>query len=252
MSILVFIFGLLMGSFYNVVGLRLLKRESIIKPRSHCPNCKYQLKWYENIPVVSFLFLKGKCKNCKNKISYMYILIELLTAFLFLFSYRIFGLSPNFFIALVISSLISIIFITDIKEMIILDEALVTSAFLIFIIKIISYGIRDALLSLFSGSVVFLFIYGIMLFGNFLFKKESLGGGDIKLSFISGMILGIPLGIFYIIFASFLAFPYAIYLSIKKKEGILPFGPFLAVSLYLTYTNTDFIIKLIKDILYLY
>ncbi|HHX33437.1 MAG TPA: prepilin peptidase [Mollicutes bacterium] len=248
MSIFIFVFGLLMGSFYNVVGLRLLKNESIVKPRSHCPKCKYQLKWYENIPVFSFLFLKGKCKNCNINISFMYISIEILTGVLFLISFHLFGITEQFFISLVISSLVVLIFITDSKEMIILDEVLITGGILIFIIKLIYGGIISALSSIFYGFVVFLFVYGIMLFGNFIFKKESMGGGDIKLSFISGMILGIPLGIFYLVLASFLAFPYAVYISFKNKEGILPFGPFLAISLFLTYANYDFILNILKNL----
>lgn len=249
MIIFIFILGLLLGSFYNVVGIRLLKNESIVKPRSHCPKCQHQLSWYENIPVISYLFLLGKCKNCKQKISLMYPAMELLTALLFMVSYLLFGISEEFFIAIIISSLVVLIFITDSKDMIILDEAIIGSGVLIFIIKIIFEGIIAALASISYGFLIFIFIFSFMLFGNFIFKKESLGGGDIKLSFIAGMVLGIPLGIFYVILGSFLAFPYAIYVSIKNEDGILPFGPFLAVSLLLCYCNSDMILEFLKALL---
>ena len=115
MEIIIIILGLVLGSFYNVVGLRIPNGESIIKPGSHCPKCNHKLSWYENIPVLSYIFLGGKCKNCKQKISIIYPIIEILTSFLFYISYKIFGLSEEFFISLVISSLVVIIFVSVIK-----------------------------------------------------------------------------------------------------------------------------------------
>ncbi len=249
MELFIFIFGLILGSFYNVVGIRLLKKESIVKPGSHCPKCKTFLSWYENIPVLSYIFLKGKCKHCGESISRIYPTMELLTGLLFLFSYLLYGLTPEFFISLVISSLIVIIFITDTKEMIILDESILVSGTLILIINILFFGIKAALVSLLSGLGIFAIMYVLMIMGNNIFKKESLGGGDIKLSFVAGMTLGFPLGIFYIVLASFLAFPYALYVSIKNKANMLPFGPFLAVSIFITYTNQALIIEILKVLL---
>lgn len=246
MYILIFIIGLLLGSFYNVVGLRLPKKESIITPSSHCPKCDHKLSWYENIPVISYILLRGKCKSCKGKISLIYPMMEILTGVLFLISYLLFGISVNFYISLIISSLIVLIFITDSKYMIILDEALLISGLLIFILKLIYSGLIPALISLGHGLIIFIFVYSIMLFGNYVFKKESLGGGDIKLSFIAGMVLGIPVGIFYVILASFLAFPYAVYVSIKNEDGMLPFGPFLVASLFLSFCNSEMIIEFLK------
>lgn len=249
MIIFIFVLGLLLGSFYNVVGIRLLKKESIVKPRSHCPKCNHQLSWYENIPVISYIFLLGKCKNCKEKISLMYPAMELLTAVLFTVSYLLFDLTGQFYISIIISSLVVLIFITDSKEMIILDEALIASGILIFIVKIIFEGISPALASISYGLFIFIFIFSFMIFGNLVFKKESLGGGDIKLSFIAGMVLGIPLGIFYVILGSFLAFPYAIYVSIKNEDGVLPFGPFLVASLFLCYCNSEMILEFLRALL---
>ncbi len=239
MEIFIFIIGLIFGSFYNVVGLRLPEGESIIKPGSHCSKCNHKLSWYENIPVLSYIFLKGKCKNCKQKISFIYPAIELLTGVLFTASYIIFGLTYEFAIALILSSLVSIIFVSDSKYMIINDSPLIISGILITIIKIISLGLKETIYSILSGLLIFIIVYLLMLLGNFLFKKESLGGGDIKLSFIAGLTLGPILGVFYIILASFLAFPYAMYISVKGEEGMLPFGPFLVTSMLLLYFNSD-------------
>ncbi len=249
MAIFIFILGLLLGSFYNVVGIRLLKNESIISPRSHCRKCNHQLSWYENIPIISFVFLLGKCKKCKKPISFIYPAMELLTGILFLLSYLLFGITGEFFISIIIGSLVVLIFITDTKDMIILDQALIASGLFIFIVKIIFEGILAALASITYGFIIFIFVLALMLMGNFIFKKESLGGGDIKLSFIAGMVLGVPLGIFYVILGSFLAFPYAMYVSIKNEDGMLPFGPFLAVSMLLCYCNSEFIIEFFKALL---
>lgn len=249
MEIMFFIIGLIFGSFYNVVGLRLPNNESIIKPGSHCPKCKHKLSWYENIPVISYIFLRGKCKRCKQKISFIYPAIELLTGILFLSSYLVFGLTYDCAIAIILSSLVSIIFVSDSKYMIINDSPLLISGIIIVIIKIINEGLKEGLYSILSGLLIFGIVYALMLLGNFLFKRESLGGGDIKLSFIAGLSLGPVLGIFYIILASFLAFPYAMYISVKGEEGMLPFGPFLATSMLLLYFNSGLAQTFIKALL---
>ena len=248
MLIIMFILGLVLGSFYNVVGLRLPKGESIVFPSSHCLNCNHKLSWYENIPLLSFIFLKGKCRSCKEKISIIYPLIELLTGVLFALTYYIYGLNVNLLIGLILVSLVVVIFVSDSKYMIILDSPLVISSVLIFLIKLINEGVKSSLISVVHGLIVFILVYFLMLFGNFIFKKESLGGGDIKLSFISGLVLGPYLGAFYIVLAAFLAFPYAIYITIKNKDNLLPFGPFLASSLLIIFYNQDVFINFFKTL----
>ena len=249
MEVLVFITGLMFGSFYNVVGLRLPNGESIAWPGSHCPKCNHKLSWYENIPLFSYLFLDGKCKSCHEPISIMYPLIELLTGTLFLICYLIFGLTENFIIGLILSSLVSIIFVSDSKYMLILDSPLIIGSILILLIRYINHGITPVWQSLLSGLLVFGLMLGLMLFGNFIFKKETMGGGDIKLSFVAGLALGPILGTFYIVLGAFLAFPYALYITITKKENMLPFGPFLALSMLLIYFNMDKFLDFIYYIL---
>lgn len=249
MAVYIFILGLLLGSFYNVVGMRLSKSESIVFPGSHCPKCNHKLKWYENIPLISYILLRGKCKGCHTNISVWYPAIELLTALLFLISYYTFGLTTNLIISLTISSLVSIIFVSDINYMIILDSPLVVSSIIILLTKLILISPQAALQSLLSGILIFIVMYIIMLIGNLLFKTESLGGGDIKLSFVAGLVLGPKLGIFYIVLGAFLAFPYAIYITIRNKNNMIPFGPFLVTSILIIYLNYNFFIEFINTLL---
>ena len=244
----IFIIGAIFGSFYGVVGTRLPEGKSIVKPRSHCEKCGHILKWYENIPILSYIFLGGLCKKCKNPIGFVYFLTELLSGCLFALCYKVFGISYEFFIAVILSSLVIIIFVSDSKYMIINDSPLIVSAILIFIIKWLDTGILSALMSLVYGLIIFGVAYLLMLFGSLAFKQEALGGGDIKLSFVAGMVLGVKLGILYIVLASFLAFPYAVYVTLKNKDNMLPFGPFLVSSLLIIYLNMNIISEIIKVI----
>ena len=244
----IFVIGAIFGSFYGVVGTRLPEGKSIVKPRSHCEKCGHILKWYENIPILSYIFLGGLCKKCKNSIGFVYFLTELLSGCLFALCYKVFGISYEFFTAVILSSLVIIIFVSDSKYMIINDSPLIVSAILIFIIKWLNTGIVSALMSLVYGLIIFGVAYLLMLFGSLAFKQEALGGGDIKLSFVAGMVLGVKLGILYIVLASFLAFPYAVYVTLKNKDNMLPFGPFLVSSLLIIYLNMNIISEIIKVI----
>lgn len=244
----IFIIGAIFGSFYGVVGTRLSEEKSIVKPGSHCEKCGHYLKWYENIPLLSYIFLGGHCKKCKTPIGFVYFMTELLSGCLFALCYKVFGISYEFFIAVILSSLVIIIFVSDSKYMIINDSPLIVSAILIFIIKWLDTGILSALMSLVYGLIIFGVAYLLMLFGSLAFKQEALGGGDIKLSFVAGMVLGVKLGILYIVLASFLAFPYAVYVTLKNKDNMLPFGPFLVSSLLIIYLNMNIISEIIKVI----
>ena len=246
MLYLMFIIGAIFGSFYGVVGTRLPEGKSIVKPGSHCENCGHILKWYENVPILSYIFLGGLCKKCKKPIGFVYFMTELLSGALFALCYKVYGINYNLYLSLIISSLVIIIFVSDSKYMIINDSPLVISSILVFIIKFICSGYKVALMSIFDGLIIFLVAYLLMLFGKMLFKQEALGGGDIKLSFVAGMFLGIKFGILYIVLASFLAFPYAIYITIKNKDNMLPFGPFLVSSLLIVFLNMNMFNEMLK------
>lgn len=235
MYFLIFILGSIMGSFYYCMGERLCNNKSLIKPSSHCEYCGHILKWYELIPLISYIFLRGKCSKCQNKLSIKYFLSEILTGVLFLISYLRFGLTYQFIVMLVISSLLVLIFITDFKYLIILDSPLVVSCLILFIARFYLFGIKNALINLSYGLFIFLAMLFLSYLGKFLFKKEALGGGDIKLSFVIGMILGVRFGLLSIVFSTFLALPYAIASMILKKDNVLPYGPFLISSVFIVY-----------------
>lgn len=247
--IYLFIVGLFFGSFYNVVALRLSNNESIIFPGSHCVNCNHKLSWYELIPVFSYIGLKGKCKKCKVHISIQYPLIEILTGLLFALSYYIFGFTINTLISIVISSLVIITLVSDFKYMIILDEALIICGLFLGVLFFIQGGVAKLGHQLLYGILLFLLVLLIKLLGDRAFKQESLGWGDVKLSFIAGMSLGLKVGVIYIFVASFLALPYALFCTIRKKEAIVPFGPFLVLSMLVLYWNMDNVLLFIKTML---
>lgn len=237
--ILVFLSGASFGSFYFVVAERLLKGESIVSPPSHCTNCKRRLKWYELIPVFSFIFLKGKCKTCNTKIGINSLITEIFTGILFVISLYKYSISPEFLIAIILASILILVCLTDFSEYIILDEVIITASIAIITLYMVSFGINYTLVHIVSGLLLFVFMYLLKLFGDKVFKKESLGGGDIKLSFVIGMATSFRLGLIVLIISSFLAFPYAIITTKYKKTNEVPFGPFLASALFIVYINAD-------------
>lgn len=230
-----FIIGAVMGSFYHVVATRLANDESIVFPGSHCPVCNYYLKWYENIPILSYIFLKGECSHCHSKIPLSYLVSEIITGLLFMACFHSFGFSVKFFIALIFISSLIIVIISDIEYMIILDEVLIFSSFVIIVIYLFSNGftkegITETMYHIYSGFGAFLAMYSIKILGDKLFKKESLGGGDIKLMFLFGLVIGFPMAICTIFLATFIAFPVALIIMFSDKENIIPFGPFLSIA----------------------
>jgi len=231
-----FILGTIFGSFYHVVGYRLPKGESLLKPKhSYCTNCGKKLKWYELIPIVSYIIQLGKCRNCHEKISVFYPFIELVTGALFAVSFYSFGISYELIISLTLVSLFSIVIVSDLNYMIIPDEVTFTAAIIIIIVNFLNLGLKDGLLQLGSGVITFTVMYLIMLLGNFIFKKESLGGADIKLMFVSGLVLHPILGIFVIFIASCIALPISIIIYVINKEHIIPFGPFIVAAILLLF-----------------
>lgn len=243
-----FIIGAVLGSFYMVVGDRLPNNESIVTPRSHCSKCNHILSWYELIPIVSYIMQGGKCKNCHTKLPISYMLIEILSGTLFALSYYLYGFNYEFFMSIIISSLLIIIYVSDFKYLIINDEPLIIAITLSIITNFIFLGTIKGLYLIISGLVMFIFMYLVKLFGDKAFKRESLGGGDIKLAFFIGCTLGLRLAFVSLIIASFLALPYASYYVVKKQEREIPFGPFLITGVLITFMLSNqirFVLELI-------
>ena len=233
--VLLFVLGLVMGSFFMVVGTRLPKNESIVKPRSHCDNCGHILKWYELIPVLSYVIQMGRCSKCHTKLSPMYPFIEVLNGFLYSLSYALYGFSYEMIAFMVISSILILIFVSDFQYMIILDEPLIIGSIIILLLKLYYFGFPTFTRSIYSGLIMFVFMLVIKLCGDKVFKRESLGGGDIKLVTFFGFVFGVRLSFVSVVFGSFLAFPYAIFLSLAKKDREVPFGPFLILGLLIVF-----------------
>lgn len=228
-----------MASFYGVLATRFPEGKSIIKPRSHCDSCGETLKWYDLLPIISFLFQKGKCHYCKTKLPIYEPIVELATGLLFMISFFYYGFGYSFYISLILISLLILIFISDFKYMIILDSPLVISGILIFFLKWVYFDIKTACFSLLYGVILFLFMFFIGFLGKIIFKKDALGGGDIKLSFIIGMVVGIPHGFVVLMLSTFLALPYATFSLLTHSSHEVPYGPFLISSLCLVFLYFD-------------
>jgi len=232
-SSFIFISGLLIGSFLNVIIYRIPVNKSIVTPRSSCTDCGHQIAWWENIPVISYLLLGGKCFSCKTKISIQYPIVELLTALLFYQTFKYFGLTlTTLFIVSYLSIIVAITFI-DLDHYIIPNGLLIAT---LFPIAGIIFTYTDRLVfSLFGGlalGIGFLFIRGL---GNIVFKKESMGMGDIKYAACIGLLLGWKVGIVAVALAFVSASIYTIALLPFKKLSLgtqVPFGPFLSLGVY--------------------
>lgn len=245
--ICLFLIGAILASFYGVVATRLPRGKSIITPRSHCENCNHTLAWYELVPILSFLFLRGKCKECKKKLPLYEPLMELICGLLFMGAYLYYGISYSFFVSLLLISLFFLIYISDLKYMIILDSPLIITVISVFLLKWIYYGINTALWSIAEGLALFLFFLAIGFLGKRMFHREALGGGDIKFAFLMGMILGIPHAFMALVLSTFLALPYATFSLLRTEEKEVPYGPFLVSALCLVfffYDKFSYILKL--------
>ena len=231
--------GMVVGSFLNVCICRMPKNESVVTPPSHCPQCSYQIRWYDNIPVLSYLFLRGRCRGCGVRISLQYPLVELINGVLTLLLYLRFGPTVAFAVLFLFCSSLVVITFIDIEHQIIPDEISLSGIVIGFILSffIKGHSWTNSLLGiLLGGGSLLLVAYGYQL----LTGKDGMGGGDIKLLAMMGAFLGwkaIP----FIIFASSLVgsiVGVSIMLLQKKDSKLaIPFGPYLAFGaiLYIFY-----------------
>ncbi|MFC5466744.1 prepilin peptidase [Lederbergia graminis] len=232
MTILFFLYGLLFGSFYNVVGLRVPKKQSIIRPRSACPSCGRTLSFLELMPVVAYVIQLGKCKNCGKRISPIYPIMELTTGLLFALAYIKIGWSFELVIALTLISLLVIITVSDLTYMLIPDKVLLVFTG-IFIIELIIEPLSPWWDSLAGAAVAF-----IMLLAIAIISKGGMGGGDIKLFTVLGLVLGVKLVFVSFFFANLIgAIIGIIGMAIGKieRKKPIPFGPFIAIGTIIAY-----------------
>jgi leader peptidase (prepilin peptidase)/N-methyltransferase len=223
--------GLLVGSFLNVCICRMPKGESVVFPPSHCPNCDYRIRWYDNIPLVSYLvLLRGKCRGCGTRISLQYPVVELLNGLLTLALFLRFGPTLLFLALFLFCSALVVITFIDLEHQIIPDEISLSGIVIGFVFAFFLPGHSwlDSLLGiLLGGGSLLLVAYGY----QWLTGKEGMGGGDIKLLAMMGAFLGWK-SILFIIFASSLVGSVigVTIMMIQKKDSKLaiPFGPYLA------------------------
>lgn len=231
-AVALFCYGLIVGSFLNVCIYRLPRRKSIISPRSHCPQCSRPIPWYDNIPLLSFLLLKGKCRFCGSPISYIYPLVEFATAFFFLVTYLKWGLSLQLVIdVLFICLLIALLFI-DLFHYILPNSVTIPGLVLGFALSFINQRISwlESLWGILLGGGMLL---GISLFYHYVKKIEGMGMGDVKMMAMIGAFLGWKLTLLTLILGSFLGALVGITIIIKTKESLkkqLPFGSFLSLA----------------------
>ena len=243
--IIFFILGLFFGGLYTVIGSRLAEDDYHFFPY-RCKECSHSLSFFDSIPIFSYLFLKGKCTYCHKPIDIMEILMEFFTGILFAVSYYSFGFSYELLIALGIVSLLIIITVSDLNYLIIPDEVLLFFAIYFIIFQFLSSGISGVITHILTGVFLFLLMYVIMWFGEKALKKESLGGGDVKMMFLFGLVLDPLLGTIAVFLGSVLALPMSLFLLYKNHEKVIPFGPFLLIAftfLYFTKITPSMIIS---------
>lgn len=228
----IFVIGLFLGSFFNVVGIRVANKESLLG-RSHCPNCGKTLGPLELFPIAGYVILKGKCKQCKTKIALKYPLMELITGLLFVSSFVFLQQNMVEYVLIVLFiSLMVIITVSDMYYQTIPDIFLIIFLPFIFVLRI--YNPIDMWYDGIIGGVVgFGFLFFIALYGKIRFKKDAMGGGDIKLYFIIGIVLGYQTVILSLFFAALFGLLYSI--ATRKKSGHMPFVPFIFAGSMLTY-----------------
>ncbi len=243
---LLFLGGLIVGSFLNVLIHRLPRDESIVKPRrSFCPACGHGIAWHDNIPVLSFVFLLGRCRYCHQGISWRYPLVELASGGLWVGSWIWSGGSPLFWIGVIFISLLLVGLVTDFETGLIPDQITLGGAlaglgasFLypeLHETPITFGGLKEGAIGLLAGGGA---IYLTGLAGNWIFQRElmkrgleqSMGGGDVKLLAMIGAFLGWEKALLTFFTAPFLGLPFALYQRFAKKEAVIPYGPFLSVA----------------------
>lgn len=241
--IYVFVLGAVVGSFLNVCISRLPDRQSIVKPRSRCPKCENAIAWYDNLPIISFIILRAKCRHCGEPISFQYPIIELLTAALFVLVMHNFTNIPAIVIYMVFTSALVVITFIDLEHYIIPDEISLPGVVIGLLLsllpdtvtggQLVTSSVVDSLIGCVVGGGL---LYLTALFSLVAFKKEGMGGGDIKLLAMVGAFLGWKMALMTIVVGSvFGAFVGValILLRLKVRGDYIPFGPYLALGAFL-------------------
>ncbi|MFH0840340.1 MAG: prepilin peptidase [Candidatus Omnitrophota bacterium] len=237
LKIFIFMMGSVVGSFLNVCIHRLPRSESIVYPPSHCVNCNNRLRWYDNIPFLSYIFLRGRCRFCARTISPRYFIVELATAFLFLAFFISFGLSAKFILMAALASMLVAATFIDFDFQIIPDSITVSGMIAGIIAAYIfpsllgevsrQKALIDSLLGVLAGGGS---IYLIGVLGTIAFKKDAMGGGDVKLMAMIGAFLGWKMALLVFFIAPFFGAFVGIILKTKYKIETIPYGPYISLA----------------------
>ncbi len=251
-AVFFFLIGICIGSFANVCIYRLPEELSVIHPRSHCPSCKKQIRWYDNIPLVSYILLGGKCRACKSKISLGYFAVELISGLIFAFLFVYAGLSVELIWGFYFLTSLLIITLVDFKKMIIPDEITLTGIFVGWFFAFVfpeifnevsnKSGLGESVLGMVTGGGL---MYLTAFVGDKIFKKESMGGGDIKLMAMIGAFLGVQGALMTYFLAPFFALPFGLYQKLAKKSEVVPYGPFIAMAAVFNVFFADWLLGVI-------
>jgi len=243
--IFVVILGGLWGSFANVCIHRLPQNKGVVSGRSHCPKCKKEIVWQDNIPIISYLILKGKCRKCKRKISSQYPMVEMINILLFLIIYFLFGISLTTILLMILSLSFLITFFIDLKHFII-PNSLTFSMMILGFIKSFDPNLNSIFPNYINSLIGGLFGYGVIFSIIFFYKqirkKEGMGLGDAKLLAVIGFWFGWIAIPFVLFLSSIFALVFVIPDLIKKNKKMtsqIPFGPYiiLATIFYLVFKN---------------
>ena len=243
--IFVAIIGALWGSFANVCILRLPEGKGVVSGRSYCPNCKKLITWKDNIPIISFLLLKGKCRQCKKPISFQYTLVEILSLISFLSIYYLYGISLTTLLLIILAFTFIIIFFIDLKHFIIpnsLTFPLMVLGFIKSFIPNLDEIFPNYIDSLIGGLFGYGIIWSIIFFYKQVRKKDGMGLGDAKLFAVIGFWFGwisIPFVIFLSSIISLLSVIPDLIKNSKKMTTQIPFGPYIIIGtlVYLLFEN---------------
>lgn len=244
------ILGLSVGSFLNVCIFRIPKEESVVFPASHCQSCQKPLQWFDNIPVISFIMLRGKCRYCSTKISWQYTFVEMLSALLFIMFYLVFGFSVKGYVYLALSLVFIVVTFIDIRHQIIPDVftlpgivlgVLVSGVFPTLHHNVFWWeGLQSSALGLLIGGGV-LYIAGMI--AEFILKKEAMGGGDVKFLAMIGAFCGWQAVLWTVFSSSLIASLFGMYLRLKKGQELIPYGPYLAAGAFIYFFYGERIIR---------
>jgi leader peptidase (prepilin peptidase)/N-methyltransferase len=234
--LLFFIIGLLFGSFFNVVGLRLPQHIPFVNDRSRCPHCGHTLSWYENIPILSFFVQAGKCRRCRGCISFLYPGVELMTGFLFAYSFYMLGWQWELITSLLLVSMLMIILVSDLKYMIIPNKVMLF--FLPFLIVMRIIVPLEPLWSSIIGALTGFVLLALII----LFSRGGMGAGDMKLFALLGLVLGPGKLLLAFFLSCLLGGVIGMLLFAAKRvsrKQPVPFGPFIVIATVIAYFSGD-------------